>query len=429
LQRYRLSATWPYDPKRVPLFYGWVIWLFSTLGILVSIPGQTMGMAVFTDSLIEVLGLTRTQLSMAYLMGTVSSALLLTRAGRWYDRLGGRITIAGASMGLAAMLVFISFSDTIAALLPGNKVVVFGVIFVGYFGVRFFGQGVLTNAAGNTLLVWFEKRRGLVTGARGIFVSLGFSLAPIFLAWQISLFGWRGALWWLAIYCAVFALAGIIFVRDNPQSCGVVIDGAAYDAPDRPVNPVPDMTLAEAQKTPVFWLYSLSLTIHSLLVTAITFHVVSIFNEAQRDASEAFGFFLPMAIVATAVNLVSAWLADHSRLKPFLITMLCCFLVAGVALVNLRDSWGYWLLVLTLGAAGGLWSVISNLAFIRYFGALHLGEVTGLVTATMVLGSAIGPALFSIGLDWSGSYATAEWLCMGLVLPLLVAAVLIPQAR
>lgn len=427
--QFRLSATWPFDPGRSPLFYGWVIWLFSTLGMLASIPGQTMGMAVFTDSLIEVLGLSRTQLSMAYLLGTLGSALLLTRAGRWYDRLGGRITIAGASLALAAMLVFISFSDVIAGVLQGNQALAFAVILVGYFGVRFFGQGVLTNASRNTLLVWFEKRRGLVAGARGVFVSLGFSLAPIFLAWQISLFGWRGALWWLAIYCAVFAVTAIVFVRDNPQSCGVRIDGGAHDPHGPAADTAPAKTLAQAQRTPVFWLYSLSLTMQSLFITAITFHVVSIFNEAGRGASEAFGFFLPVAIVSTSVNLIAAWLADHSGLKPFLVLMLCCFVLAGVGLLNLQTDWGFWLLVAAQGAAAGLWSVISNLAFIRYFGALHLGEVTGLVTATMVLGSAIGPAMFSLGQDWSGSYAAAEWLCIALVVPLLAAALLIPQSR
>ena len=73
----------PFDIRRVPFYYGWLIWVFSTLGILISIPGQTMGMAVFTDHLIEALHLSRTQLSMAYLIGTVGSSLFLTRAGRW----------------------------------------------------------------------------------------------------------------------------------------------------------------------------------------------------------------------------------------------------------------------------------------------------------------------------------------------------------
>ena len=58
-----------------------------------------MGMAVFTDAFIDALGLSRTELSMAYLMGTIGSSLFLTAAGRWYDRFGGRIMIAGASLG------------------------------------------------------------------------------------------------------------------------------------------------------------------------------------------------------------------------------------------------------------------------------------------------------------------------------------------
>ena len=103
-----IRANWPFDVRRLPFYYGWVIWGFSALGILISIPGQTMGMAVFTDYLIEALHLSRTQLSMAYLIGTVGSSLFLTRAGRWYDRLGGRVTMAAASAGLAIMVLFLS---------------------------------------------------------------------------------------------------------------------------------------------------------------------------------------------------------------------------------------------------------------------------------------------------------------------------------
>jgi hypothetical protein len=41
---------------------------------------------------------------------------------------------------------------------------------------------------------------------------------------------------------------------------------------------------------------------------------------------------------------------------------------------------------------GGLWSVTSNLAFIRNFNPLHLGEITGFCTSTMVIAGDIGPA-------------------------------------
>lgn len=416
---------WPFDIRRVPFFYGWVIWFLSTLGFLFSIPGQTMGMAVFTDHLIDALGLTRTQLSMAYLLGTVASALLLTRAGRWYDLLGGRIMIALSSLALAVMLLFISTTDRLALALGGGTTVSFVCIMLGYFGVRFLGQGVLTSASRNVLLLWFEKRRGLVSSVRGIFVSLGFSLAPLFLAWLIARGGWQHALWLLALGCSLYAAVAYVFLRNNPKSCGVQIDGKTALESEGTGFIVPSATLDEARRTGIFWVVSLSLGMHSLFITAVTFHIVSIFEEAGRTPTEAFAFFLPCAIVTTSTNLVAGWLADSRRLRPFLIVMLVAFIFGAMGLLYLQYQWGYWLFIAGFGVGGGLWSVCSNLAFIRNFGPLHLGEISGLCTSIMVFASAIGPAMFALSLDYFGAYAAAQWLCLAGLLILCVAAVLV----
>ena len=109
----RLADDWPFPARRSPVFYGWVIWFISLVGFIMSVPGQTMGMAVFTDTFIEVLGLTRTQLAVAYFFGTLASALFLTRAGRWYDQLGARRMIVGASVVLGVVVVLISCIERI----------------------------------------------------------------------------------------------------------------------------------------------------------------------------------------------------------------------------------------------------------------------------------------------------------------------------
>ena len=60
----------PFPPSRLPFFYGWVILLAGTIGILMSIPGQTMGVSVFTENLLRDLAINRNNLSLAYLVGT-----------------------------------------------------------------------------------------------------------------------------------------------------------------------------------------------------------------------------------------------------------------------------------------------------------------------------------------------------------------------
>ncbi len=433
--RFRLPPRWPFAVDRLPFFYGWVIWLLSTLGFLMSVPGQTMGMAVFTDPFIEAFDLTRSQLSFAYLCGTVGSAFLLTRAGRLYDRVGARIMVVGASLLLGVTIAFIASIDriggAIAALLGlPLATITLPLILVGYFGVRFSGQGVLTSASRNVLLLWFEKRRGLVSGIRGVFVSLGFSIAPLVLALMIDAAGWRGALWLMAA-ALVFGFASIclIFLRNSPEEEGLQTDGntGTDSGRDQSIYRAPDKSLMEARRSPSFWLYSGGLAIHALFGTAVTFHIVSIFAEAGRSRTEAFAYFLPQAIVSTSVNLIGSTFVDRQRLKPFLLVMLSAFLIGAIGLMNLSEQWGYLMLIAGFGAGGGLWGVISNVAFIRLFGGLHLGEISGLNTSITVFASAIGPFLFSLGYDLTGRYTGVEGLCAAAILCLLIAAAAIRQ--
>lgn len=428
--RFALSPRWPFDVANAPFYYGWVILALSTVGFLLSIPGQTMGMGVFTESFVNAFGLSRVELSIAYLIGTATSAMLLTRAGRVYDRVGARLMISGASLALGLCVAFLATIDGLSQLIGGQdnaSQVAFALITLGYFGVRFTGQGVLTSASRNVLLVWFEKRRGMVGGIRSLFVSLGFSIAPLLLAGLILQFGWRGALYAMALVVGViFPIVALVFVRNNPQECGLRIDGATRAPATNIVEPR-SATLAEARRNPVFWIYTAGISVHALFGTALTFHIVDIFAEVGRSSTEAFAYFIPSAIVSTSSNFLGGFVADRTRLQPLLLIMLTSFSLGAWGLMHLGDDWGFWLLVAGFGVGGGLWGVLSNLAFIRFFGPAHLGEISGLNTSVTVLASAIGPFLFSFSRDYSGSYSAAITGCLGALLLLLVVSALLPQ--
>jgi len=421
-----ISVNWPFNPNKVPFFYGWVIWALSTLGILFSIPGQTMGLAVFTDSFIEILDLTRTELSLAYLFGTVGSSLFLARAGRWYDLFGGRMMITISSIVLSLMILYISFIDELSSSLGGSSSISFILIMIGYFGVRFFGQGVLTSCSRNVLLLWFVKKRGLVGGMRNVFISLGFSIAPLILASLIAFFGWRETLWILAGLGGFgFSLLAFIFIRDNPQSCGMKADGIDFGSSEMPPEETESSTLHEVKRSPVFWIYSLSLSMHALFGTAIVFHIISIFEEVGKGKAEAFSYFIPAAIFSTTSNLLASWAADKINLKPILIIMLFSFCIGSLGFINLDTGWGFWVLAFGFGVGGGLWGVISNLSYIRFFGPKHLGEISGFNASLTVFASAIGPAAFSLGFDYFGSYAEPAKICLGFLVILLVTSILL----
>jgi len=107
--------------------------------------------------------------------------------------------------------------------------------------------------------------------------------------------------------------------------------------------------------------------------------------------------------------------------------MLIAFTLGAIGLLNLDAEWGFWLLAGGFGAGGGLWGVISSLAFIRFYGPLHLGEISGFNTSVTVFASAIGPAAFSLALDGFGYYGAAVKICMVVLIVLIILAFLLPQ--
>lgn len=148
----------------LPFYYGWVILVVGAIGVLASIPGQTMGVSVFTDHYIRELSLTRVGVSGSYMVGTLASSLIIPFAGIFYDKKGARLTAGIATFFLGLFLLLLAFSHTIVGKLSSTlslpaPLVTMVVLTLGFFGIRFFGQGVLTLVSRGMVARWFSSRR------------------------------------------------------------------------------------------------------------------------------------------------------------------------------------------------------------------------------------------------------------------------------
>lgn len=133
------------------------------------------------------------------MFGTILSSLLLTRAGKLYDRYGVRPVAIIASVGLAMGLLYLSqvdrISQQIATSLQVESVYYIGfcLVLFGFLMIRFFGQGVLILVSRTMMMKWFDQRRGLALGFSNVAMALGFSYVPIIFEYLIQGYGWREA--------------------------------------------------------------------------------------------------------------------------------------------------------------------------------------------------------------------------------------------
>ena len=385
-----------------------------------SLPGQTVGISVFIDPLMKVLGTSRSAVSFTYMIGTLGAAMFLPFMGKLFDRKGAPFMAVLAGAALGVFLVYMAGIDMFAGFL--NRIFTFfgegfGALFalsLGFLFIRLWGQGVLTMASRNMVMKWFDRRRGLANGILGFITTVGFSLSPRVFDRLIVFFSWRGAYIVLAVIVgALFPVAAFLFYRDNPRDHGLYPDGVPHDE-SSPVSGRPSShrpllahTLKEARRTPLFRYVVATLFISSVVDTAFTFHIVSIFGESGLSRSVAVRFFFPAYMVSICSHFLGSWVSDHIESKYMsLVQLLGVILTCGAMLV-LAPGLPMWTLILGQGLCHGMYGISSTVLWPRYFGTKHLGAISGFAMTWMVAGTALGPFLFSLSLDLAGSYMPA----------------------
>ncbi|MBK1876931.1 MFS transporter [Pelagicoccus mobilis] len=428
------SVDVPMRPGSVGVHYGWVIAVAGTLGMVASVPGQTIGVNVFNEKLIEALGLSRTGVSSAYFVGTAASGLLLPYAGQLFDRWGARKMIVLASLALAISLGYMSWVDGAAGALESAAFSGYPVFWIrisclvfGFFLIRFFGQGLVMMTSRNMIGKWWVSHRGKVFSIGGIAVTVCFSLAPKVFDVMIESWGWREAWQIMALLLAPgFCLVAWLLYRDNPDECGVSADGGLEVDDRRSEDPefriVKEFTREEAVRSYSFWAFSSVFALQACYFTGYAFHVVDVAADLGMTKDAVLNLFVPTAFLNAVVSLVVGWLSDRCRLKHLLVVMAAGNALAALGLAYLGGQALVLAIVIGFGVSGGCFGAISGVFMPRFFGLKHLGAISGLFASILVVGSSVGPLLFSLAKRFTEGYGPVHWLSGVVALALLLGA-------
>jgi len=370
---------------------------------IMTAPGQTAGLSVFTDPLIDELGIDRTAISLSYLIGTLLGALAQPIIGRASDRWDVRRVIIVIGVAFAAILFAASFVTD-----------VFGLTF-SYIGVRMAGQGALGLAVTTAVSRAIVHRRGLALGISAAAGSAGISLAPLALERLVAFVGVHDAWRWEALAVLLIVIpAALLLPKTNSHSEN-----------QKTLKGANGFTLDQAVRTGMFWVISAAVATTSMLGTALGFHQIALLGERGLSPFEAASNFLPQTITALLATLAVGALIDRSDPRIFMV--LAMVATAGsLALVGIVEpGWSAIFYGLVIGCAGGAVRGMEAATFARFYGVAHIGVIRGVSGSIGLAASALGPYALAVGADWSGNFAFPSLVLASIPVAVMVAAIVV----
>jgi MFS transporter, OFA family, oxalate/formate antiporter len=396
-----------------PFFYGWIILLVGTIGLIMTSPAQTYNVSIFIEHFIQDLNISRALVSTLYSVGTLIGSFTLPFWGAQIDRFGPRRMAAIISILFALACIYMGFVQSAFMLV------------LGFIAIRMLGQGSLSLVSQNVMNQWWVRKRGMVMGISGTVLALmGMGIFPLFTNALVDAYGWRSAFMLLGVLLfLVMTPISVLFFRRSPETYNLHPDGVPLQnrvsGSGIDLDAEENWTLKEAMRTRVFWLLAASFALYTLLATGQLFHMVGVVEDAGLDASTAATVFLPLSLMTAAATLLSGFLLDRIKIRWVLAAAL--LLQAGsLGMMALLDSTALALVYGgVLGLSGGFFRTLGTVTWPKLFGRRYLGSIFGFASAAGVFGAALGPIPFGLARDYTGSYLPAVFTFM--VLSVLLA--------
>jgi MFS family permease len=396
---------------RVPFFYGWIILPVALAIQIASSPGQTFGVSIFNPYIRAELGLSHSEISGAYMLGTLLASLPMVYVGSLMDRYGPRRVLTGVVILFGITCVGVSQVDGLIT------------IFISFLFLRMLAQGSMGMLTSNSVAMWFNKRLGLAVGIVSTGSALSMGMVPTFNLWLIQTVGWRWAyaLLGVSVICAILPLLVFLF-RNRPEDIGQRPDGIDTDPLDAPKTPVVEKahTLSFAVRTRAYWIMAVTVALPAMIITGIHFHAVQIYLDVGMTETDAVGMFSVFAVAVAGSMLLGGIMADRFPLN----------LLLSVSLIGM--SLGIWLLTqvsspftsacfaVSLGTGQGIFMSVRSTLWVRYYGRAHLGKIRGTLTTVEVAASSTGPLLMGTAHDLFGSYNDILTVFAALTVPMII---------
>jgi len=383
----------------------------------------TWGRVFYTFSLLMTpleaeLGMSRAASSLAFSMALLAEGVMAYWVGRWIDAGHERQVMTWGSVWVGLGLWGHSHVTSVAGF---------------YAAWIWLGLGMAATLYTPVFALVTRRyphdfRRAIIT-----LTFLGGLASTVFIplfSWGMALWGWRHALWLLAVLqwgvCAPLhawllrgAPASTLHWPENPKPLGLAPEHApALAHPRRAANPG---SVREHLQHAPFWLLAVFMVLMMAVTAALPAHMIALLQEA--GLSPTWVIAVPAAIgVIQVVGRLVLYGFEHRWDVHIANRWIPSFIPLGLAALLLGGfhPTGALVFVVLFGLGNGMITIVKGTALAQYVSREHVGQLNGLLGLPIALARAGAP--LALGLLWSptqGYTLALIWLLVTSVLATL----------
>ncbi|MFA5631004.1 MAG: MFS transporter [Porticoccaceae bacterium] len=391
-----------------PWFHGWNIVAVAFLVQVFAVGLSTSVYGVYIDPMGTDLGASRFTSTLGFALLMAGLGVTSPIAGRLIERGSIRNLIVIGFIVLAASLLLLSLANHI-----------FQVLII--YGVLIATGATLAGALPASTLVtnWFYSLRGRALGISTIGASAGGLLLPPVAALLIENFDWRVSFQVLAVACLIITLPIVwLVVANRPEDKGLHVDGAAQPVAPTPgdVRVEPALSMMGILRSRAFWGIALCVGLGNSVTSGVMVNIVP--HAADMGHSPVHAAYL---ISVFTVGLVAGKLLIGAASDRFGLGMLwqVCLTMTGLGIVFLMYSASLPALIFACCLAGigsGGYYPLMGMSIASSFPIASFSKVMGLVLPVLYLLAAPAAPLAGLVSDLTGSYSSAMWAALALLL-------------
>lgn len=361
---------------------------FGFLLTFLSSFGQTFVISLYLPFIQEEFELSDGGFSAIYSSATLASAFTITWLGSFIDRVRLTKFTIFVMLGLVAATALFSQSYYIP------------VLFIALYGLRLFGQGMMSHTSITSMARFFDDGRGKAISFAALGHSVGEALLPIVIVSLISLIGWRYGVLSTMIVVLLSIPFALFLLRKNVdfKQLRKYIPTPFSKDEQKKAKPT------EIMKTKAFWIILPSSLASASIGTGFLLFKLKLGLTKGWDPTFIAAGFTAYAVGNALSNLLAGFLSDRFSGSVLFPIYLLPFSIGLICLIFSSEMWVYLVLIAGIGTTNGFGGTVKNVALAEVYGTRIIGSVRSLFTTVMVFSTAIGPVVFGLLLDAGYSY-------------------------